>query len=85
MPVPPDHLDGLEDAPQDSTRQQLVLDLDLSGECLSGTVRALPHPDRTFTGWLGLLSALEARVGQLRGAAPGTDGTTKATKAKASR
>ena len=85
MPASPDHLDELEPAARHSTRQQLVLDLDLSGECLSGTVRALAHPDRAFTGWLGLLSALETRVGQLRGAAPGAHGTSKATETRPSR
>jgi hypothetical protein len=53
---------------------RLIVDIDLSDDYLSGTVTAGQQPDRPFTGRLGLLSAIEAEITRLSGAAPEVDG-----------
>jgi hypothetical protein len=47
----------------DDDRLHLDLDVDVRGGELAGRVRCSERGEREFTGWLGLLSALDALLG----------------------
>lgn len=49
--------------------QRIVIDVDPRDD-LHGRVLAEPGPSRSFSGWIGLLAALEEALGAKRGVEP---------------
>lgn len=46
----------------DDRKLRIALELDLHGDEVRGTARSDGSPAREFTGWLGLIAALDAIV-----------------------
>jgi hypothetical protein len=63
--------DGSE-APADV--QRIVLVLDRSESPLHGWLHSPPRPVAAFTGWIGLLAALETAIGETSAETPASDG-----------
>lgn len=48
--------------PASPAATEIVVALNIGAPDLSGTIRSAAGPDQPFTGWLGLMSALETAV-----------------------
>jgi hypothetical protein len=51
-------------AAMDGTSTAISLDLHLAGDCLIGTATSASGVERPFSGWIGLIAAIDSLLGE---------------------